>query len=125
MQDDGKPWIGANSPFVTYLDHDHRERENIRLFTIRPYIIQDLGRSPSRGMALIARGTLYGIRVLGDRSETKICDPCMAGGIHKDIWLDTYQYGGKAAYGRITHSFEITVNYIAGVEEVKALSDIT
>lgn len=48
----------------------------------------------------------------------------MTGGIHKDIWLDMYQHGGKTRLGTITYSLEITVDYIAGVEIVKAIDDI-
>jgi hypothetical protein len=48
----------------------------------------------------------------------------MADTIHKDIWLDRCQHGGKMGLRTITHSLEITMNYIAGVEVVKAFSNI-
>jgi hypothetical protein len=35
-----------------HLDHDHREREDVRLFAVRPLLVQDLGRSPSCGMTV-------------------------------------------------------------------------
>ena len=89
--DDSKPMFGANNPLVAYLDHDHRERENIRFFTVYPLLVQDLWRSPSRGVTLIIRVTSNGIQVLGDLGKTKIRDPCMAVGIHEDIWLDMGQ----------------------------------
>ena len=44
-------------------------------------------------MTLVVRGASNGIQVLGDCSETEICDPCMAGSIDEDIWLDTGRYG--------------------------------
>jgi hypothetical protein len=75
-------------------------------------------------MTLLFRSTSHGIQVLGDPSKAKIRDPRMAGGIHKDIWLGTCQYGGKSGLRVITYSLEITVNYVAGVEKVKAFSDI-
>ena len=69
---------------MTYLDHDHRKRENIRFFAVRPLLVQDLWRSPSCGETLIARATPYEIEVLSDQSKPKICDPCMASGVDKD-----------------------------------------
>jgi len=75
-------------------------------------------------MTLLLRGAPHGIQVLSDRRETKICDSRVAGVIHEDIWLDTCQCGGKTGFIPITYSFQITVNYVAGVEEVKPFSDI-
>ena len=74
-------------------------------------------------MTVIARAS-QGIEVSSDRSKTKIRDPCVAGGIHKDVWLDTCQYGGKIEFVKTAYTLKVTVNYVAGVEEVKALSDI-
>jgi hypothetical protein len=88
---------------VTHLDHDHRERENVRFLAIYP-IVQDLWGSPSRGMVMVTRDAQLGIYACGDRSETKIRDPCMAVGIHKDIWLDTRQYGGETSVRAATYS---------------------
>ena len=48
----------------------------------------------------------------------------MAGVIHEDIRLDTCQCGGTIGFIPITYSFQITVNYVAGVEKVKPFSDI-
>jgi hypothetical protein len=48
----------------------------------------------------------------------------MASGIHKDVWLEACQYSGTTRLGEITYSLEITMNYVVGVEEVKAFSDI-
>jgi len=76
---------------MTYLNHDHRKRENIRFSAVCSHLIQNLWRSPSRGLILIVRGASYGIQVLGDHGKAEIRDPRMARGIHKDIWLDTCQ----------------------------------
>jgi hypothetical protein len=124
IRDGSKPRLDLNNQFLTYLDHDHRERENVRFFAICPLLVQDLWRNPSRGMTVVSRGASHGIQVLSDRSKTKIRDPCVAGGIHKDIWLDACQCGGKTGFRIITHSLEITMNYVARVEKVKAFSDI-
>ena len=86
----------GSNPFASYLDHDHRERENVRLFAMFPFLFQDLWCSPSRSVAVITRGAPYRIQILSDPSKTKIRDPRAARGIHKDIWLDTCQYGGNA-----------------------------
>ena len=88
-------WSGSeqralgSSPFATYLDHDHRERENVCFLAVCSLLGQDFWRSPSRGIALIFRGGPHRIQVLSHRRETEICDPCMAGVIHQDIWLGT------------------------------------
>jgi hypothetical protein len=120
----GKPRLDAKNPFLMYLDHDHRESENVRFLAIRPLLVQDLWRSPPRGMALLFRSTSHGIQVLGDPGKAKIGDPRMASDIYKDIRLGTCQYGGKSGLRAITYSLKITVNDAAGVEEAKAVSDI-
>ena len=113
-----------NGLSVTYLDHDHREGENIRFLAIRPLLVQDFGRSPSCGIIVIIRGAPDGVQVLSDHNETKIRDPCAASGVHKDVRLDTCQHAGKVGLGTITYSLEITVNYVAGVEKAKAIGDV-
>jgi len=70
------------------------------------------------------RGASYGIQVLGDRGETEIRDSRVASGIHEDVWLDTCQNCGKTGLISITYSLEITMDYVAGMEIVKAASDI-
>ena len=74
-------------------------------------------------MAVIAQAS-HGFEVSSDHSKTKIRDLCVAGDIHKDIWLDACQYTGKTGLGITTYSLEITMNYVAGAEVIKALSDI-
>ena len=114
----------ANNPFAKHLDYDHRKRENISFLAVCPLLVQDLRRSPSPDMALIVRGAPDGIQVLGDLGETKIRDPRMVVGIQKNIRLNTRQYAGKTGLKTITYSLEITVNYVARVEKVKAFGDI-
>ena len=80
-----KAKLGANNPFVRYLDHDHRQRENIRFFAICPLLVQNLWRSVSRGVTSIIHSALYGIQVLSDCSKTKIGDSCTIRGIYKDV----------------------------------------
>lgn len=70
---------------MAYLDHDHRKRENIRFFAIRPLIVQDLRRGPSRSMNVITKAASHGIQVLSDGSKTEICDPRVPCRIHEDI----------------------------------------
>jgi hypothetical protein len=71
---------------ATYLDHDHRKRENIRFFAVCASI-QDLWRSPSRGMAVLKRAAPRGIQALSDRGEAKIRDACVAEVVYKNIVL--------------------------------------
>ena len=61
---------------------------------------------------------------MSDRSKAKISDLCVADVVHEDVRLDACQSGGKTGLVLITYSFEVAVNYIAGVEKVKAFSDI-
>ena len=75
-------------------------------------------------MTVITRAASNRIEVLSDRSKTKIRDSCVTGAIHKYVWLNTCQYGGKTEFVKTTYTLEVTVEYVAGVEEVKALSDI-
>ena len=79
--------VDGGTSFVSYLDHDHRERENVRFLAVSSLLLQYLWRGPSRGMTLIIRGASDGIQVLGDRSKAKTRDPCMVGVIHEDIRL--------------------------------------
>ena len=79
---------------MTYLNHDHRESEDVRFLAIRPPE-QDLWRSPSWGVAMLIRGTLHGIRVLSHRGEAKIRDARTAVLVHKDIRLDVCEYDCK------------------------------
>jgi len=109
---------------VTYLDHDHRERENIRFFATFPLFGQDLWRSPPRGMSLILCGTLLGTCVFSDRGEAKIRDACVTTVVHEDIRLAECQRDGKPRFRTISYSFEVPVNHIAGVEVAEALSDV-
>jgi hypothetical protein len=71
---------------MTCLDHDHCERENVRLLAIYSPV-QDLRRSPPRGAAMLTRGGLDRIQVLSDRSASEIRDACMTGVVHEDVWL--------------------------------------
>ena len=71
---------------VMYLDHDHREGENIRLLAVF-LLDQHLWRRPLHGAAILIRSAPYGIWAPGDLRETKIRDVYVAGIFHKDIRL--------------------------------------
>jgi len=43
--------------------------------------------------------------------------------VYKDGWLARYQYCGEIRY-RTTHSLEVPMNNIAGVEVTEAISNI-
>ena len=110
---------------MAYLDHDHRERENVRFFAICTPLIQDLWCSPSCGVTWSTRRTSHEIQISSDGSKTKTCDPRMAGGVHKYIWLSTCQYSDKRRFRVIAYPPEVTMKYAAKVEEVKAFCDIS
>jgi hypothetical protein len=48
----------------------------------------------------------------------------MIGVVHKDVWLDVYQYGGRIRFRTTTYTLEVPMNDIAGVEVAEALSDV-
>ena len=64
------------------------------------------------------------VEVLSDHGETKVCDPCTAGGVHKDVPLVGCRYGGETRSRMITHSLETSVNHIVGVKVVEASGNI-
>ena len=80
-----KKSLTHNDSSTAYLDHDHRERKNIRFLAICSRVIRDLWCRPL--CSLIIEETSLGIRVLGHRGETKIRDPCPARVVHKDVRL--------------------------------------
>ena len=71
---------------VAYLDHDHRERENIRFLAIFP-LVKNLWRGPSQGEAMLVRSAPYGIQVMSDLGEAEIRDAYMTGVFYKDVRL--------------------------------------
>jgi len=85
IQGDGEPKPDENSPFVTHLDHDHREGENIRFLTKCPILSQDLRRSPPCSVAMTLRGASYTLQLLSGRSKAEIRDSRTTGDIHKGI----------------------------------------
>jgi len=108
---------------MTYLDHDHGKRENVRFHTTFPPK-QDLRRGPPRGLTTLMRDGPYGIQVLSYGGEAKIRDACMTRVVHKDVRLVEYQHGGTMGFRTATYSLEVPVNHIAGVEVAQALSDV-
>jgi len=71
--------------YATDLDHDHREREDVRLLAECPPIGQDLRCHPSRTASVLVWGASYRVHVLSDHGETTICDHRMSCGVHKDV----------------------------------------
>jgi len=74
IQGDGEQKLDENSPFVTRLDHHHREGENIRFLAKCPISGQDLRRSPSCSVTMVLRGTSYAVQLLSGRSKAEIRD---------------------------------------------------
>ena len=77
-----------------HFDHDHCEREDVRLLAVCP-LIQDLWRSPSRGVTTMTRNALLRVQVLSDRRETKIHDARGTGAVYKNVRLVECQYGSE------------------------------
>ena len=76
------------------------------------------------GVTWTIQGALYQMRTFNHSRTTEIRDLCMINGIHEDIRLDARQHGGKTWLRVITYSLEIATNYVAGVEIIKAISDV-
>ena len=108
---------------MMYLNHDHRERENVRFLAMLSFN-QYFWCSPSWGETTLTLDTPYGIRVLSHHSEAKVRDTRITRVVHEDVWLDTCQYSGGSRSRVITYSFEVPMNHIAGVEVIEALSDV-
>jgi len=81
---------------MTYLDHDHREGENIGFFA-RWLPAQDFWRSPPRGVA-VPRGTLHGIHILSNHRLAKVCDACVTDVVDEDVWLARRQRGKETRF---------------------------
>jgi len=56
---------------VTYLDHDHREREGVGLLAIIPPV-QDLWGSPPQGVVTLKQVSPHAVQVLNDRGDTEV-----------------------------------------------------
>ena len=80
--------VTGGSP-QTYLDHDHRERENIRLFARYTPPVQDFGCSPPRSPTWCYTGCLDGALIL---REAEICYTRAAVSAHHDVRLRALIY---------------------------------
>jgi len=54
----------------------------------------------------------------------KIRDACMTGVIHKDVRLAGCQYGGEMRLRTTTHSLDVPMDNITGMDVVKAVGDL-
>jgi len=77
----------VNPECATDLNHDHREREDIRLLAECPPIGQDLRCDPPHTVPVLVWSAPYRIHVSGDHGQTTIRDQRMTGGVHKDVRL--------------------------------------
>ena len=86
--------------------------------------VVDLWCRPLLASDVLIQGALFGIHVGSDHGQTKVHDPCVALGIHKDICLIRCQYSDGTRFRTVTYSLEVTMDHIARVEVVDAISDI-
>jgi hypothetical protein len=107
---------------VTHFDHDHREREYVRLLAVFP-LVPNFRCDPPRGPAILTRGTPSGVRVFGDLSEAKVRNAYMTRVFHEDVGLVGYERDVKQD-GTITYSFEIPVYHTAGMKILEALGNV-
>jgi len=114
-----------NRQSATYFDHDHCERENIRLLAMCSPLVQDLRCSPSCGMLILIQDVLHRISVVDDRGNAEIRNAGAVRIIYEDIGLARHQDGCAMRVRMVTHPFEAPVNHIARVEVVEAFSDIS
>jgi hypothetical protein len=87
-------------------------------------LVQNLWRCPSRGIIGLIWGLPDGFRALSDRSETKICNSCMARLVHKDVWLTGCQCGGTRSSRATAYPLEVSMNDITGMEVAESLDNI-
>jgi hypothetical protein len=73
---------------------------------------------------MLIRDALYGVQISSDRSEAKVRKMCMTAVVHKNVWLDVCQCGGRTRFRTITYPLEVPMNDIAGVEVAEALSNV-
>ena len=71
--------------YATDLNHDHRERKDIRFLAKCPPVCQDLRCNPPHTVTVLVWSVPHRIQVLSDHGETTICDQCAAGDVHKDV----------------------------------------
>ena len=75
-----RPLLDLGRLLATNLDRNSCKREDICFLAACLSTVYDLGRNPS--YAIIVFGGTAPCRM--DGGKTKICDPCMAGRVHKD-----------------------------------------
>ena len=74
-------------------------------------------------MTAVTRGTPHQIRVLYDHGQSKISDSRVTGVIHKDVALTEREYNFETKF-TATHSFEVPMDLVAGMQVVQTLSDV-
>ena len=74
-------------------------------------------------MTATTRGTPCRIRVLYDYGQSKVSDSRVTGVIHKDVALAKREYNLETKF-RATHSFEVAMDLVAGMQVVQTLSGI-
>ena len=81
----GEQWFYERNTFTSYLNHDHRKKENICFLARRPLPVQDFWCSAFCVMAWPFQGAQRSIQVLNYPSEAEIGDSRMVGVVYEDI----------------------------------------
>ena len=109
--------------YPAYLDHDHREREDIRFFGKSPSPFQDFRCGPLRNAVAHLLGTTH--RSLGHRHRGvgKIRDLRLTETVHQNVRLRRVDLVSSKGIAN-TYPFYISVNHATGVEIVQTPSNI-
>ena len=99
-----EPWLSHVILSVTHLNHNHRERENVRFIAIFP-LVPNLRRDPPHREAILNRSTPHRMRVFGDLRETKVRDAYVTRVFHKDVGLVRCKWDMKQDRKRLRTPF--------------------
>ena len=113
-------WIES---IKTFLKHNHRKGEYVRLFAMLPFT-QDFRRRPSRSVTRMVRRAWYRVQIFSDHCQAKIYYARVTGTIHEDIHLVTRQRDNRARHTTVTYSFEVSMYHTKGMEVTEALCHV-
>ena len=111
---------------ATHLNRNHSERVNIR-FLAGILATQDLRRRPQRSVDVLTRSRPYRVQVFCDNGNAEIGNARMGYAVihvDKDVDLRSCKCSDEMGFGKITYTFEISVDHIPGMQVAEARRDL-